>query len=213
MSVDINCPEYRFFKQFIEPFAKVIFDVGCRFDSVFSTFNGEVHYFEPNAEFLEKLNPLVHNTKSYLNNFGLSDKNESLEYYNEQQSFVHRKLTHPDTYMHWTKSVFEVKRADEYIQKNNIESIDFLKIDTEGFEFNVIRGFGDKIKNVKVIQFEYGGTYIDSGDKLKDVVEYLIRYGFASFTYLKHDGMIPLTNLDDHYNYSNIVCFNTSLFN
>ena len=140
MSVDINCPEYRFFKQIIERFAKVIFDVGCRFDSVFSNFEGDVHYFEPNGQFLEKLKPLVHNSHSYFNNFGLSDKNESLEYYNEQQSFVHRKLTHPDTYMNWTKSVFEVKRADEYIQKNNIKSIDFLKIDTEGFEFNVLKG-------------------------------------------------------------------------
>ena len=55
MSVDINCPEYRFFKQIIERFAKVIFDVGCRFDSVFYNFEGDVHYFEPNGQFLEKL--------------------------------------------------------------------------------------------------------------------------------------------------------------
>lgn len=212
MSVDVNCPEYRFFKQIIERFAKVIFDVGCRFDSVFSKFEGDVHYFEPNTEFIEKLKPLAHNTNSYFNNFGLSDKNESLEYYNEQQSFVHRKLTHPDTYMNWTKSVFEVKRADEYIQKNNIESIDFLKIDTEGFEFNVIKGFGDEIQKVKVIQFEYGGTFIDSGDKLKDVIEYLAKYGFGSFHYLKYEGMIPLNTLEDHYEYSNIVCFNSKFF-
>lgn len=212
MSVDINCPEYRFFKQIIERFAKVIFDVGCRFDSVFSNFEGDVHYFEPNGQFLEKLKPLVHNSYSYFNNFGLSDKNESLEYYNEQQSFVHRKLTHPDTYMNWTKSVFEVKRADEYIQKNNIKSIDFLKIDTEGFEFNVIKGFGDEIQKVKVIQFEYGGTYIDSGDKLKDIIEYLVSHGFGSFHYLEIQGMIPLNSLEDHYQYSNIVCFNSIFF-
>ena len=131
MSIDSLCPEYKFFKQIIQPFAITIFDVGSRFDSLFSNFEGDVHYFEPNAQFLEKLKPLTKNTNSYFNNFGLSDKNESLEYYNEQQSFVHRKLTHPDTYMNWTKSVFEVKRADEYIQKNNIKSIDFLKIDVE----------------------------------------------------------------------------------
>ena len=208
MSVDTLCPEYRFYKQFIEPNANVIFDVGCRFDSVFSSFKGDVHYFEPNNSFLEKLKPLVHNKNSYFNNFGLSDKNEMLEYYNEQQSFVHRKLTHPDTYMNWTKSVFEVQRADEYIQKNNIRAIDFLKIDTEGFEFNVIKGFGNSIKRVKIIQFEYGGTYIDSGDKLKDVVEYLKSYGFGQFYYLKYEGMIPVTSLDDHYDYSNIVCVN-----
>jgi FkbM family methyltransferase len=212
MSNDVNCPEYRFFKQFIERFAEVIFDVGCRFDTVFSNFNGKVHYFDPNAKFLEKLKPIVKNSESYFNNFGLSDKNETLEYYNEQQSFVHRKLTHPDTYMNWTKSIFEVNRADEYIQKNSIESIDFLKIDTEGFELKVIKGFGDDIQKVKVIQFEYGGTFIDSGDKLKDVVHYLITYGFNQFHYLKYEGLVPLSSLEDHYEYSNIVCFNSKFF-
>jgi FkbM family methyltransferase len=212
MSNDVNCPEYRFFKQFIERFAEVIFDVGCRFDTVFSNFNGKVHYFDPNAKFLEKLKPIVKNSESYFNNFGLSDKNETLEYYNEQQSFVHRKLTHPDTYMNWTKSIFEVNRADEYIQKNSIESIDFLKIDTEGFELKVIKGFGDDIQKVKVIQFEYGGTFIDSGDKLKDVVHYLITYGFNQFHYLKYEGLVPLSSLEDHYGYSNIVCFNSKFF-
>jgi len=212
MSNDVNCPEYKFFKEFIERFAKVIFDVGCRFDTVFSNFNGKVHYFDPNAKFLEKLKPIVKNSESYFNNFGLSDKNETLEYYNEQQSFVHRKLTHPDTYMNWTKSIFEVNRADEYIQKNSIESIDFLKIDTEGFELKVVKGFGDDIQKVKVIQFEYGGTFIDSGDKLKDVVHYLITYGFNQFHYLKYEGLVPLSSLEDHYEYSNIVCFNSKFF-
>lgn len=213
MSINILCPEYNFFKQFIEQFAKVIFDVGCRYDTNFSEFNGDVHYFDPNATFLEKLKSLVKNKESHFNNFGLSDKNELLEYYNEQQSFVNRKITHPDTYMNWTKTIFEVRRADEYIQKNNITSIDFLKIDTEGYELKVIKGFGDDIQKVKVIQFEYGGTFIDSGDKLKDVVHYLITYGFNNFHYLKHEGLVPLTNLEDHYEYSNIVCFNSKFFN
>lgn len=209
MAVDIHCPEYRFFKQFIEPTAKVIFDVGSRFDTKFSDFHGIVHYFEPNTNFLEKLKPLVKNKNCYFNNFGLSDKNEMIEYYNEQQSFVHRKLTHPDTYMNWTKSIFEVRRADEYIKNNTIKEIDFLKIDTEGYEFNVLKGFGDELKIINCIQFEYGGTYIDSGDKLKDVIEHLARYGFTDFSYLEFDGLIPLTSFEDHYQHTNIVCFNS----
>jgi len=96
---DIYCPEYRFFKQIVEGFAKVIFDVGSRYDSVFSTFDGDVHYFDPNPQYIEKLKPLVKNKNAFFNVFGLSDKNEVLEYYNEQMSFVNRKLNHHDTYM------------------------------------------------------------------------------------------------------------------
>ena len=32
-----------------------IFDVGCRADSVFVNFTGEVHYFDPVSEFIEEL--------------------------------------------------------------------------------------------------------------------------------------------------------------
>ena len=34
---------------------------------------------------------------------------------------------------------------DEYIEKNNINEIDIIKIDTEGFEFDVIKGLSLKI--------------------------------------------------------------------
>jgi len=38
--------------------------------------------------------------------------------------------------------------------ENNIE-----QIDTEGDELNVILGFEDYIKKIKIIQFEYGGCF------------------------------------------------------
>lgn len=207
---DLNCPEYTFYKKFIENDATVIFDVGSRFDSVFHDFNGDVHYFEPNKEYLDKLKVIVNNKNSFFNNFGLSDTNDNLTYYNEQMSFVQRKLTHPDTYQNWSESTLEVKKADEYIKNNNIQKIDFVKIDTEGFEFNVIKGFGEEIRNVKYLQFEYGGTYIDTGVKLKEVIEYLKERGFVNFTYLIFkDIMLPVgDNLDDHYQHTNIVCIN-----
>ena len=46
--------EYRFFMA-IKDNINVIFDVGCRSDSEFTEFEGEVHYFEPVKEFIEKL--------------------------------------------------------------------------------------------------------------------------------------------------------------
>ncbi len=33
----------------------VIFDVGCNSDSDYTDFTGEVHYFDPMTEFVEKL--------------------------------------------------------------------------------------------------------------------------------------------------------------
>ena len=43
----------------------------------------------------------------------------------------------------------------DYIEKNKIDHIDFLKIDTEGYEFEVLEGLQNKISNVGLIMFEH----------------------------------------------------------
>ena len=42
-----------------------------------------------------------------------------------------------------------------YLIDNKIKKIDLLKIDTEGFEFDVLSGLEEEIKNVKFIFFEH----------------------------------------------------------
>lgn len=98
--------------------------------------------------------------------------------------------------------------AKDYIIENDIKTIDFLKIDTEGYELEVLQGFEEYIRIVKIIQFEYGGTFLDNNIKLIDVIQYLQLFGFGDFAYLTQNGTVPLTNYDDHYQYCNIVCIN-----
>jgi hypothetical protein len=86
-----------------------------------------------------------------------------------------------------------------------------MKIDTEGFELDVLQGFGDYLtNNVKIIQFEYGGTYLDKNIKLCDVISYLTAKGFGKFCYLSSTEFSPITDVADHYKYCNIVCVNLS---
>ena len=47
-----------------------------------------------------------------------------------------------------------VVRMDGFIEKNQIEAIDFLKIDVEGVNYEVLEGFGDELRKVKIIQIE-----------------------------------------------------------
>ena len=44
------------------------------------------------------------------------------------------------------KIILNVRKAKDYIIENNILQIDLLKIDTEGDELSVLRGFEDMIK-------------------------------------------------------------------
>ena len=46
-------------------------------------------------------------------------------------------------------------KLGDYIDENNINYINFLKIDTEGSEFEILKGLEDKIKDVEIIYFEH----------------------------------------------------------
>lgn len=84
---------------------------------------------------------------------------------------------------HNKKSVYKEifsQRGDEYCKENKIEQILFLKIDTEGADLNVLKGFESllKRKRIKIIQFEYGYTNGDSKSLMKDFYNFLQPFGY-----------------------------------
>jgi FkbM family methyltransferase len=189
----------------------VIFDIGSRDESDYLQFNGEVHYFEPVENFINnlKLKP-NNNSKSFYNKFGLSNETKNIYYYPKYESFYDR-INSCQISDDKNKVMLTVKPAKDYMNENNIKNIDFIKIDTEGYELNVIKGFEDYIQNINIIQFEYGGTFLDNNTKLADVINYLKDYGFHKFSYLTPDGPYEIIDFTDHYQYCNIVCLNKNL--
>jgi FkbM family methyltransferase len=199
--------EYKFFMD-IKDNISIIFDVGCQTESEYIHFSGEVHYFDPINDFIEKLkikNNL--NKSSYFNNFGLGEESKQIYYYPKYESFYDR-INSCGVSDASNKVLLNIKKGKEYVIANNIKNIDFIKIDTEGYELNVLQGFDDVLENVKIIQFEYGGTFLDNGKKLIDVINYLEQKGFYNFSYLTDVGPVIITDFNDHYQYCNIVCIN-----
>ena len=74
--------------------------------------------------------------------------------YTKVKSFIIWILTRKFA-IYKNETIIEKKRLDKFIDKQNIDVVDILKIDTEGHEFNVIKGLGDHITKVKLILFEY----------------------------------------------------------
>jgi|UniRef100_A0A6C0D1P3 FkbM family methyltransferase len=186
----------------------IIFDVGSQTNSEYLNFKGEVHYFEPVNEFIDSLkNQKNLNTISYFNNFGLANENAQLYYYPRYQSFYNR-INSCQISDDSNKILFDVKKGKDYVIQKNIKFIDFLKIDTEGYELNVLQGFEDFLENIKIIQFEYGGTFLDNNIKLIDIKNYLEHKGFYKFSYLTNTDPKLITDFNDHYQYCNIVCIN-----
>ena len=69
-----------------------------------------------------------------------------------------------------------VQTGDKYLCENAIGQIDFLKIDTEGHEVPVLKGFAQLLGSAqapRVIQFEYGTTWLAGRHRLADAYSIL----------------------------------------
>lgn len=73
---------------------------------------------------------------------------------------------------------------DEYVNNNGIDKIDFIKIDTEGYEYKIIKGGINSIKKFQpVMVLEFGKTNIEGqGDTLEDLVNLLGSLGYSFFS-------------------------------
>lgn len=80
---------------------------------------------------------------------------------------------------------------DEFTKKENIQTIDFLKIDTEGNEYKALLGAKQLIKNgrISVIQFEFNEMNVYSRIFFKNFIDLLPQYEFFR---LLPKGMIKL---------------------
>ena len=68
-------------------------------------------------------------------------------------------------YMHTLPAVWEVNtdRFDNWYDENALDKIDFVWIDVQGAEKEVIEGMGTAITNVKYIWMEYGEEFYEGG--------------------------------------------------
>ena len=77
------------------------------------------------------------------------------------------------------KIPINVISLDYYIKKNNIEIIDILKIDTEGFEFEVLKGLKENFNKINFIYFEHHyDDMIEKNYTFSDIHDLLNKAGF-----------------------------------
>ena len=81
-------------------------------------------------------------------------------------------------------TVIDCIKGDHFLEQNQIEKINFIKIDVEGFEYEVFKGLSKTIRNSKpVIIFEYDYNYQHKlHDNPKIIFEFLIQFDYQFFT-------------------------------
>jgi FkbM family methyltransferase len=150
---------------------------------LFRNYTNNIICFEPlksQFNYLKKNNPEI---TCY--NIALGDENETKEMYiasnnGESSSFL-KPLNHLNefTHIHFQKSndSFEIKRFDSL--NINLENYNTLVSDTQGYELNVFKGFGEKLNQIDSIYVEYINSSQYEGDSsLTEIENYLSQYGF-----------------------------------
>jgi len=191
----------------------VIYDVGASNNSIFVEFTGEVHYFEPTQRIDALKQKRNSNKKSHWNSYGLSNTtNKDMDVTWETGGIIPFRdgsYKYADLNGESPRKTIPVMTGEDYMEEVNQENVDFLKIDTEGHELDIIKGFGKRIKNVNIIQFEYSGINWAMNISMMDLINYLVKFDFCDFSYVAPDGIekIDIDNFTDHYHWCNVVCF------
>lgn len=199
MNLPLDEKEFIFFDK-MKPYLKdvpTIFDIGGNrgeyTDMFLPIYNDTIcHLFEPigyNFDYL--VEKYKDNTNIVINNVGVDIVNGNKVFYvvgNKDELDGMSSLFYRSTVFnrfHHEKINIPTVSINNYVLSNKIDKISVMKIDTEGNEFNIIRGADHllKTKSVDFIQFEYGLTWKDSQTSLKKCVNYLNQYGYTVYDF------------------------------
>jgi FkbM family methyltransferase len=166
------------------PVADVIFDVGANVGEWTMSAarhwpRARIHAFEPSADTFVKLEAATTGMPVTCVRSAVSDRSGQVQLHEVPglpglSSLHARDLSTHGMEMTATEDVDAVT-LDEYCDAHNITTIDVLKLDVEGHELAALHGARGLLENgrIKFIQFEFGGTNIDSRTYLRDFVDLL----------------------------------------
>jgi len=173
-----------------------------------------VYAFEPHPVTYQKLKENIAGLHIEAINSGVGSSSGTLNLYDyaEDDGSSHASLYQEVIEkIHKSKAiVHEVKvvTLDEFAEQNNIDKVHLLKIDTEGNELEVLKGFGKYLGTDKVdlIHFEFNEMNVISRVFFKDFMELLPNYDFFR---MLPDELVPIEKYHPLYceifTYQNIV--------
>ena len=173
----------------------IIFDVGAHNGKLTRLFNNlyekaKIYCFEPNKKMNSNLKKIGKNIKVY--NLAVGSKIE-------KKKLIINKIDLTNTLSKINKNSFYLKIKNliigrskkknsfekvrvvslkNFCKTNKIRSIDFLKIDVEGYEYDVLRGAKGLLKNINFIMIEIQKNDMYRNYSQKKIEKFLIKNNF-----------------------------------
>jgi len=169
---------------------KTVIDIGANEGSFiravsFCFQDSKIYAFEPIKRFYDKIK-YIENVCAF--NFGLWDEDgEDVFYENKKEVGASSFLEPTKQYYKDISSknnIVKTRATKKRFDKLNlpIKRPCFVKIDVEGAEHKVLRGFGNRLKEVDVLQIEWFFKGFNKNQmKLSDIIFLLEKYGFVGF--------------------------------
>ena len=202
----------------------LIFDVGANVGKYSTALKkcmptSKLYAFEPNPHAFEKLNKQGEQNGFKCFPLGMSDISGSNEIYfdksekhTELATFEKKVLT--DVFGREVESCdARLTTLDSFCSENSVNRIHFLKIDTEGHEFRVLKGAQKLLQNnlIDIIQFEFNDMNIYSRVFLKDFFELLDNYKLFRLDTKRLIDINKYSTELEIFRYQNIVAINRDL--
>ena len=176
----------------------IFFDIGSS-DGLFTEQilkkreNSVFYLFEPfQLDYKKSLEKFEKNNNVLIHNFGLSDRVDKKKLYNFYGNKNFGLKTTSKKFLSRKKSnVIEENiicvTLDKFCSYNKIDSIDFLKIDTDGTENLVLDGFMETLKKLNkkpyiLLKLKWGSKHPE-WESYKKVFDKLIDIGYLGFNY------------------------------
>lgn len=167
--------------------------------------SGQVHSFEPVPRHFERLQNFVKNNNRYnivANNSALGDREGTADIAVSNTLNIGWNTMVPNLITkELTKEKIEVpvQRLDAYIKNNGLDKISLIKIDTEGFEFPVLRGLKGYFENTAsyppIICELDPDAYPLLGYEIDELSDYMEKYDYQPFSMVNNKKKIAVREL------------------
>ena len=200
---------FKYLKKFLGENINIAIDVGAHRGETINKFNNffkikKIIAFEPSREnfkYLEKIKDNKYqNIEIYNLGCGNENKKTNLKFAFESSSSTISEINLNSKYFKLKKKLFlglankklfsdeeiEIIKLDDFLDSHKIKEIELLKIDTEGYEFEVVKGLANKLQIIKIIYFEH--HYDDMVKKkytFRDINSFLINKNFKQIFKIK----------------------------
>ena len=216
--------EFKLLSSFLDVKPNLVIDIGGNVGDYSEIIRNqyplaEIHIFEPSLKNIGLLTARFSGYESMsIVPFALSNvSGSSLLYANESGSGLgslsKRRMEHFGVSFDFEEEVSTIRFEDYWKNELGSRLIDCVKIDVEGHELDVLKGFGQALTAVRALQFEFGGCNIDTRTFFQDFWYFFKSYNFDIYRIgpLGAQEIVAYSELDEFFSTTNFIAVNRKL--